>query len=487
MLALNILSQALFVFPFVIILINNFLPKSFSRNVFYITAACAAVIESGLSAVLMLLLVRFKLNVYDFNIFYAVDEDSDFFGIRRLSLFFMICVGMVAFVSAMISKKTIHFKKRSYVNLLMCLLLGMNGMLLATDLFTLYVFLEIVGISSFVMIAMFRSRTGLEGSFKYLVLSAVGVALLLVGLSFVYIQTGSLEYSKIGLGLLFPQSEIQKVMSYFAIILMICGFAVKAGIVPFHSWLPDAHQSADTAVSVLLSGIVIKVAGIYGLIVIRELFGHIAVVCYTYRVLGLVSILYGALLAARQDHFKRICAYSSVSQMGYVLLALSAPSRLGLIAAAAHVFSHAVFKSTLFTNAAAIHEQTGTLDINELGGLEKKMPFTAFSSVIAFFSTAGIPPCAGFWSKLLIVLALWQKGSVVSAGAALVVSIFTGVYFLRLQKKVFFGKPNENTEDVVEIRGTVRFIETALTVLTIGVGLAFPFILRLLESTGLIF
>lgn len=486
MTAVKWIAEGLFVVPLAILFLNNLLPKVTARRYFCVFAGAAAAVQ-GLGAVTELVLFYvYNLRRYEFSVFYGDTVTSDRFCIKISTLFLMACIGMVAFVSVMIARKTVSTYRRSYVNLLMCLILGMNGMLLVTDLFSLYVFLEIVGITSFVMIAMFRSRAGLEGSFKYLVVSAVGVMLLLVGLALLFMQTGSLAFEDISYHLLRNADASHRALTGFAVILMICGFAVKAGAVPFHSWLPDAHQSADTAVSVLLSGIVIKVAGIYGLIVIRNMFGSLPAVQLAYRVIGLLSVVVGALLAARQNHFKRICAYSSVSQMGYIILGLSVNTNLGIIGAVAHIFSHAVFKSTLFTNAAALHEQAGTLDVREMGGLEKQMPVTAFSSVIAFFSTAGIPPCCGFWSKLLIVLALWKGGAEIWGAAALIASILTGAYFLRLQKRVFFGKPTEKTVEVKEIGGTVRFIETALTAVTIGAGLLFPVALILLQNMGYI-
>jgi multicomponent Na+:H+ antiporter subunit D len=326
----------------------------------------------------------------------------------------------------------------------------------------------------------------LEGAFKYLVMSSLASMLILTGLAFIFMHTGSLQYEDINSGILSGKDASQNALIYIAIIFIISGFAVKTGAVPFHSWLPDAHQSADTAVSVLLSGIVIKVAGIYGFIVLTQRFAGVQAIRTALSVMGIVSIIAGALLALRQRHFKRIVAYSSVSQMGYILLGISCGSTLGLLGAVAHIFNHATFKSTLFTNAAALHEQTGTLDIDEMGGLQQKMPVTGISSTVAFLSTAGIPPFAGFWSKLLIILALWTAGSETLAAAALLASVFTAAYFMRLQRKVFFGKLNEKYANLSEERGSIRFAQIMLTAVIVFVGLAFPIALVYLQSRGLL-
>lgn len=483
---LSVIVHAMLSAPLAVLAVNNLLSKQTARKIaFYVCAAISLFQIVGCLS-LFFIFIRLGITHYEFNIFDPGEAGTDYFSVNRLSIFFMACIGIVVFVSVMLALETVRDHKRSYVNLLMCLLLGMNGMVMASDLFSLYVFLEIVGITSFVMIAMFRSRVGLEGSFKYLVVSSLGIVLLLSGLALIFMQTGTLDFDSLGKSLLDTQDSSRKALTYSAVILMVSGFAVKAGAVPFHSWLPDAHQSANTAVSVLLSGIVIKVAGIYGLIVVMDIFGSLETVRMIYKVFGLVSIVTGALLAARQHHFKRIAAYSSVSQMGYIMLALSCNTTLGVVGAAAHIFSHAIFKSTLFSNAAALHEEVGVLDITRLGGLEKKMPVTAFSGVIAFLSTAGVPPFCGFWSKLIIVIALWSSGNEIWAGAALVASIFTAAYFLRLQRKVFFGKLAQGMDNVHEAKNSIGFIEAVLTAVTVGGGLLFPFALQYLQSSGII-
>lgn len=481
------IAVTFFAVPLLIILINNLLSKRSAERLSFILAGSAAVIQIFSSIAGFFMLSFYQLHEYEFSMLWDMETvGSEVLSVTSLSLVILFCIAFVALVSVLIANRTIATKKTAYVNLLMTLILGMNGMVIVTDLFSLYVFLEIVGISSFVLIAMFKTGNGLEGAFKYLVMSSVASIFILTGLAFIFMQQGSLQYAHIRASLLNGQSISQELPVYIALILIIAGFAIKTGAVPFHSWLPDAHQSADTSISVLLSGIVIKVAGIYGFIVLIDLFAEVPAINMTLAIMGVISILTGALLALKQDHFKRIVAYSSVSQMGYILLGLSAGSTLGLLGAIVHIFNHATFKCTLFSNAAALHEQTGTLDINEMGGLQKKMPITGFSSIAAFLSTAGIPPFAGFWSKLLIIMALWNRNMSVFAGIALFASIFTAAYFLRLQRKVFFGKLNERFADLKEISGSIRFAEIMLTVIIIAAGLAFPFALLYLQQRGIL-
>lgn len=471
--------------PLAILVVNNLLSKGLAERICLYLAGAGAIMQIVFSTIVFFLLAAERLHEYEFSLLWNIQNPgSERFSVTALSLVILFCIGFVALVSVLIANQTVTKKRTAFVSLLMTLILGMNGMVIVTDLFSLYVFLEIVGISSFVLIAMFKTDTGLEGAFKYLVMSALASVFILTGLAFIFMQTGSLQYSQIGMNTLTDSS--QPALVYLAFILLISGFAIKTGAVPFHSWLPDAHQSANTAVSVLLSGIVIKVAGIYGFMVLTGLFNAVPAINAALALMGIVSIIAGALLAMQQDHFKRIVAYSSVSQMGYILLGISTGSTLGLVGAVAHIFNHAAFKCTLFSNAAALHEQTGTLDINEMGGLQSRMPVTGFSSIAAFLSTAGIPPFGGFWSKLLIIMALWDSNSKVFAGIALFSSIFTAAYFLRMQKKVFFGKLADKYADLKEVTGSIRFAEIMLAVVIILVGVTFPLALLYLKGRGIL-
>ena len=484
---LSYVAVSFLVVPLAVIVFLNLFPKKSADRIALYFAYFGAAAQIASSAAGFFLLGAANTHEYDFSLFWNIAKaGSERFEVTSLSLVILFCIGFVSFVSVLVANETVKTKKGAFVSLLMTLMLGMNGMVIVTDLFSLYVFLEIVGISSFVLIAMFKTEEGLEGAFKYLVMSSLASIFILTGLAFLFMQTGSLQYSELGMNALSMGTRSEGILVYVAFVLMIAGFAIKTGAVPFHSWLPDAHQSANTAVSVLLSGIVIKVAGIYGLIVLTKLFPQSAAIKMTLALIGVISIIAGALFALRQNHFKRIVAYSSVSQMGYILLGISTGSVLGLLGAVIHIFNHATMKCTLFSNAAALHEQTGTLDINEMGGLQAKMPLTGFSSLSAFLSAAGIPPFAGFWSKLLIIMALWTGGSKVFAAIALFSSILTAAYFLRLQKKVFFGKPSEKFKDLKEIKGSVGFAQILLTAVTVGTGLAFPLVLLYLKSRGIL-
>lgn len=472
--------------PMLALVVNNVVPRKRIRTRTIAMTAAVAGAQMLLALAGVFLLAASGERSLRFGMVWDAAKSVGYFRIDLVSMFLLMCVGMVALASALTALTTIDDHRGSYTNLMMVTMLGLNGMLLVHDLFSLYVFLEVTGLASFVMIGMYKSTRDLEGAFKYMALSVLATIFILTGLSFLFIKAGSLAFDELSPALFTGTGDGSTLLCWAALVLLVSGYSIKSGVAPFHSWLPDAYESADTAVSIMLSGIVTKIAGVYSLLTLTRLFYGVAPLNTILALLGMFTILVGALLALSQKSFKRIAAYSSVSQMGYILLGIAAGTELGVIAALLYLFSHSAAKSALFTNAAALEKKLGTLNIDEMGGLQSRMPVTSASSVVAFLSTAGVPPFAGFWSKLLVLLALWSAGLRGYAAFALLASILTGAYFLRLQRKVFFGKPNPRWDAVTEISGGIRVSEILLTIVTVVVGLAFPLLLMYLQSAGLI-
>jgi multicomponent Na+:H+ antiporter subunit D len=273
-----------------------------------------------------------------------------------------------------------------------------------------------------------------------------------------------------------------------AVGLFLCGLFIKGGLMPFHGWVADAYSAAPAPVSVFLAGIVTKVSGLYPLIrLVTAVFGFSAPVAQILLLVGAISVVGGALAALGQRDFKRMLAYSSISQVGYIVLGLGCGTPLGVAGAVFHLFNHAIFKSQLFVNAAAVEQRLGTRDMGKMGGLGAKMPFTSTTSVLAFLSTAGVPPLAGFWSKLVIILALWKSAHQTYAVVAVLASVLTLAYFLLMQRWVFFGKLGKGLENVKEARAGLVVPAVVLAALTVGVGLAFSFVLEtfILPAAGM--
>ena len=401
------------------------------------------------------------------------------FFVDHLSFIMFICIGMVSISSLFVAKYTIPEEGRfKFINLLILTSLGMSGIVMVKDIFSLYIFMEITAVSSFLLIAFSRSLESLEGSFKYLVLSAVATVLMLSSIGILLLVSGSTSFSDIASAIATSRNSSLIVL---AIGLFVCGLFIKGGLVPFHGWLPDAYTAAPASVSVLLAGVVTKSAGIYTLIrIVTSLFAFDQPVNNVLMLIGMISIFVGALVAIGQDNFKRMLAYSSISQMGYIILGLGCGTSLGIAGAAFHLFNHAVFKSLLFINSAAVEKETGTCDMNKMGGISQKMPVTGATSIIAFLSTCGIPPLAGFWSKIIIVIALWQASHYAYAALAILASIITLAYFLSMQRRVFFGKLKMGLEGLKDTDKGVLAVSVILATITIGVGVFFPFVFNTL-------
>ncbi|MDD5730402.1 MAG: proton-conducting transporter membrane subunit [Candidatus Omnitrophica bacterium] len=394
-----------------------------------------------------------------------------------LSLIMFLTIGLAAFFALIVGYNTIKDKKSvfNFINLLLLSLVGMNGIVLASDIFTLYVFLEITSVCSFILIALNNDKFALEGAFKYIMLSAVATVLMLSSIALILILYGSTSFLVIKASLHNANPHFLVVLS---VILFVCGLFIKGGLVPFHGWLADAYSAAPAGVSVLLAGIVTKASGIYTLIrILVFVFDYSANTKAIVMFVGAVSIVLGALLSLRQTDFKRMLAYSSISQIGYIVLSAGCGSALGIAAAAFHLFNHTVLKSLLFTNSAAVESQLNSTEMNRMGGLSIKMPVTGFTSVVGFLSVAGIPPLSGFWSKLLIVVALWAAGQYIYAVIAVLASVLTLAYFLALQRKVFFGKLAAGLENTSEAGAGIVFSEIALAVITVAAGVFFPWVM----------
>ena len=366
-------------------------------------------------------------------------------------------------------------RRFNFINLLLLCCAGMNGIVAVSDLFTLYIFIEIAATASFVLIVYNKGRDSYEGAFKYFLLSAVATTLILAAIGILMMYAGGTSFEAVGRALAGgPGSS----MALLAVLLFLGGLFIKSGLVPFHGWLPDAYSTAPNPVSVLLAGIVTKATGVYALIrLTTDVFGLSQQIAAVLLFVGTISIFVGALAALGQRDFKRMLAYSSISQVGYIIVGLGAGNALGVAGAIFHLFNHSIFKSLLFVNAAAVEESTGTTDIRKLGGLSSRMRFTGVTSMVGFLSAAGIPPLSGFWSKLLIIIALFQAGHPVYAALAILASLITLAYFLVLQRRVFFGEVAAGLESVRDAGGWVLVPSVILAGIIVAVGVFFPYIL----------
>jgi len=409
--------------------------------------------------------------------------------IDGLSCLILLAISVVSAAAMLFSTGYMeqYTAKPKFLSLFMLMVAGMNGLVLSGDLFNVFVFLEIASIASYALVGFGCQHEELEASFKYLVLGSVGSSLILLGIALVYANTGALNMAYISKAI---QTSGFNPGLTFALALLVTGLALKAALVPFHAWLPDAHPSAPAPISAMLSGILIKVLGIYALArLLFNVFGVSTHIGWLLIVLGLLSMIAGAFLAIGQSDLKRLLAYSSISQVGYIVLGIGlgaliiasagpnpAPKQLAwaslaILGGLLHLVNHAVYKALLFLTSGSIEMATGTRQLAQLGGLARRMPVTRATCAIASASIAGVPPFAGFWSKLILVIAAVQAGFYWIAAIIVSVSVCTLIMYLKVHRYVFLGELPQSLLRVRESKTSMLLAMTFLACLCVLMGL----------------
>jgi len=388
-----------------------------------------------------------------------------------LTTFMLVTINMTALLITIfsISYMVRYTAKEKFYTLFLLMLAGMNGVLITGDLFNLFVFLEIAAIASYALVAFGIEHEELEASFKYMVIGEVGSLFILLGIALLYSLTSTLNMADMGQVLLAGHGSSKLVLFVSALFLM--GFGVKAAIIPFHAWLPDAHPSAPAPISAMLSGLLIKVLGVYALMrIFFNVLGMSSDMSSILMILGAISMVGGVFLAIGQWDLKRLLAYHSISQVGYIVMAIGLATPLGIVAGLFHLFNHSIFKSLLFLNSGAIEYCTGTRDLQKMGGLAQKMPATSATGVVASMSISGIPPFNGFWSKLLIVIATVEAGKYGYAFWAILASVMTLASFTKVMRYAFFGNLRAALRSVREAPVAMTASMVVLALLCTGAG-----------------
>jgi len=400
-----------------------------------------------------------------------------------LSCLLLLAISVVSCAAMLFSVRYMerYTAKSKYLSLFMLMVAGMNGVVLSGDIFNLFVFLEIASLSSYALVGFGCEHEELEASFKYMVLGSIASSFVLFGVALVYGNTGSLNMAYISQAI--SRTGITTGLG-FALGLFVTGFGLKAALVPFHAWLPDAHPSAPAPISAMLSGVLIKALGVYALCrMVFNVFGVTVPIGWVLMVLGLLSMVGGAFLALGQWDIKRLMAYSSISQIGYVVLGIGlgglilandgnvAWASLAILGGLFHLVNHAVYKSLLFLTSGSLEMSTGTRELKQMGGLAEKMPVTRTTATIASASIAGIPPFSGFWSKLILVIAAVQASFYWVAAVIVFVSLCTLIMYLKVQRYAFLGELPENLQEVKENKGTMAIAMVSLACLCVLMGL----------------
>jgi multicomponent Na+:H+ antiporter subunit D len=329
--------------------------------------------------------------------------------------------------------------------LAMLLLAGLCGIIVTADLFNLFVFLEIASLSAYALMAVGDERAPVA-SFRYLILGSIAGSFYVLGVGFIYFSTGSLNMADVAQRL--PELYHSRAVLAGATLIFIA-LSLKMALFPLHFWLPDVYTYAPSAVTGLIAPIMTKVAA-YAVIRIflgvlqphylRDILPVTSVIGW----LAAAGILYGSLMAIAQSDFRRMLAYSSISQIGYIGLGIGLANPLGLIGALLHILNHAFMKACLFLVAGSIRFRTARFEVSRFAGLGRQMPWTMAAFTVSALSMVGVPPAAGFFSKWYLLLGSIEAGNWIFVATILVSSLLTAVYFFRVLEKVYAGRSEES-------------------------------------------
>jgi multicomponent Na+:H+ antiporter subunit D len=322
------------------------------------------------------------------------------------------------------------------------LLSGLLGVIITGDLFNLFVFLEIYSLASYAMITLGGKRA-LVASFRYLILGSIAGCFYLLGVGFIYFSTGSLNMADVAR--LLPEIYQSPAIVAGAAFIVV-GLCIKMALFPLHMWLPDAHSYAPSVIAAILASIQIEVPAYVLVRMLLTVFKPEYLSNYL-PITGIIGwcaaagIIVASIMAIAQSDFKRLLAYSTVSQVAYIGLGIGLANPLGVTGALLHILNHAFMKSCLFLVAGGIRYQTGFREISWFVGLGQRMPLMMGAFAIAALSMIGIPPTAGFFSKWYLILGSIDAGNMAFVAVILVSSLLTAVYFFRVIEKVFAHPP----------------------------------------------
>ena len=371
-----------------------------------------------------------------------------------LNAYVLIVLLFLALVCAVYSKRNIEHelpqKRVSFYTIYQLLITGLCGITVTGDIFNMYVFIEIACLTAYALIAS-RGKIALRASFTYLVLGSIGACFFLLGIGFLYSVTGSLNMHD--LSLLLPPLYGNRVVKA-AFVFFIVGLSIKMALFPLHTWLPDAHAFAPSEISAMLSGIIIEVSTYAFIRVAFSVFTvdfiKLLPIFEILSWIAAIAIIIGSILAITQSNLKRMLAYSSVANMGNIMLAVGLSTSAthypwnGLTPAAMHILNHALMKGCLFLVAGAFIYKANLWEIKDFQGVGRRMPYTSAAFVIAALSMIGVPPSVGFVSKLYIILASLEAKQFVFVAVLLLSSLLNLVYFWRVIETMYM-KVEEGT------------------------------------------
>jgi NADH-quinone oxidoreductase subunit M len=423
-----------------------------------------------------------------FNIQYIV-------GVDGVSITMVLLTALLSFI-CIFASWNIDKGLKGYFALFLLLDTGMMGVFVALDFFLFFVFWEVMLLPMYFLIGIWGGPRREYAAIKFFLYTLLGSALMLLAILAFYFNvtdpaTGQHSFSMLVMmnqanhsewlrtGLIFGQSVPLVIW-----VALFIGFAIKIPAFPFHTWLPDAHVEAPTAISVILAGVLLKM-GTYG--ILRINYGILpeasAELAYLFLgVLGAVNIVYGALCAMAQTDLKKLVAYSSVSHMGYVMLGMAALTPEGINGAVLQMFNHGTVTAMLFLLVGVIYDRAHHRNIDGFGGLASVMPVYTGITAIAFFAALGLPGLSAFISEVLVLLGAWQRYPVLTIIGATAV-VLTAGYMLWTLQRIWLGKVNEKYADMPDVDGRELFMLVPLAALVIVLGVYPTAILDLMTTS----
>jgi len=423
----------------------------------------------------------YTFQIAGFDIIWHMNALSWFFGMLIFGLGLLVAVYSTAYMKG---KERIDF----YCFALCVTIASMFGIIVSGDLLSFFFFWEIMTWSSFLMVIYYRYEAQAAG-IKYFVMSVIGAYSMLIAILLIYARLGTFSFAALSAG----WSSFDTGLQVALISLFVIGFGVKAAVMPLHTWAADAYAISPSSFTALFSGVLSKM-GIYGLMLVFFVFSAgkltssfftingASLPGYILAWFGAVTALIATLIAVVQDDAKRLLAYSSVGQLGYIVLAIGINSSLGVSAAMYHAVNHAIFKGMLFMAVGAVFYRTGTRKLSELGGLITRMPYTFFVVLLGIITLSGIPPLSGFTGKWLLYEALLQQKMVFLAVVAFVASTAAFLYCYRLIFTIFLGQRPAQFDDVKEVPWAMRAPMLLLSLLTVYLGFYPYHLLRLIDT-----
>jgi len=402
--------------------------------------------------------------------------------IDYLNAFVSIVVIFIIFIVSIYSRKSIENelpgKTVPFFIIFLLLTAGLQGLIVTGDIFNVYVFLEISSLAAYALIAVGSNRNALMASLNYLIIGTVSASFILLGIGYLYMVTGTLNMADMANILPAAFDERPKVvLAAFAFFLV--GFSIKVGLFPLHTWMPDAYSQAPSAVSALLASTFTKVAAYVMVRFMITIFKPDFIISTVnaniiLAWLAAIAIIAGSVLAIAQTDFKRMLAYSSVSQIGYIILGIALLNQMAMTGGIIHIMNHGIMKAALFMVAGAIIYKTGIRNINDFKGLGKTMPYTSAAFTLVALSMIGVPPTVGFVSKWYLALGAIEANMWVFVGVIMLSSLLNIVYFWRVFENMYFYRAEGGKVDEVPLSMLLPILILAALTFLLGLLALYP-------------